>query len=560
MLFALPWTIPFFGQVTTFDVRSFKALTGGILVCLAVGGILLFLGRKAVLFDIFSDKNNNQARPYNPDDMYDDSPKETPKTSSTVPRREAIAIVGLSWILAGILGMLPFWFAQVARDDSKEPQIPTSAVDYLFESFSGVTGFGATVFNNLENPEYMPKAILFWRSELHFLGGLGIMVLFVAILGGQSAGKSLMQTEMPRSSNEIIFAQARNTAMALLTVYLVLNTVLFILLIIEGMSIYDALCHAFSCVATGGFSTRDHSIAHYNSFWIELTIAIFMFISSCNFALLYLALTWEKKRIDLISSSDNGRVKTEFGIFKLLNNTEFRVFVGILLIATVFVSGSCWIKGDFAADKNAQTLTWSSLCDSVRYGGFQVLTIVSSAGFSSYDYEKWNDMSRVVLFILMFCGGCVGSTTCGLKTMRLIVLWKTLVIEIERVFRPNVVRAMFIQGKPVDDSDELRRSVLSYFALYIIIFVVACTLLVAVEPSTTWTDRKLSTNDQMYDTVTAVATAYNCVGPSFGITGSSGNFGVFHAPAKMIYIVLMLLGRLELYILIVFFYPSFWKG
>ncbi len=559
MLLALPWSFSFMGQTESFDSRSFFALTGAMLVCAAIGGILRFFGRNVVLIESRV-KDEIGESTYNPDDMYETQEKTPDPTPSHLLRRESIAVVGLSWILAGLLTSIPFLFSGVIRDkDASGKPIPMSVVDCLFESFSGVTGFGASVISDVEDPVCIPKAIQFWRCELHFLGGLGIMVLFVAILGARSAGKSLLLTEMPRSSNDSPYAQARNTAIALLSVYVTLNLVLTLLLRLEGMSFYDAVCHSFACVATGGFSSRNASIDSFHCPVIELTLIIFMLISSCNYALLYYAGTWEKKRIDMGAPEGKKQYKYEFGIFKLLKNTEFRLFVFIFLLATVLVSGSCWLHGDFLPEGQKNNLSWSSLCESFRCCGFQVASIVSSTGFGLKEYDTWNDFSRGILFALIFTGGCVGSTTCGLKFMRLIVLCKTLRIEIERVFRPKIVRVLQIQGKPVDDSDEMRRSVLTYFALYAMIFVMACVLLLAIEPASTWTNNDFSANDQMFDSITATATAFNCVGPSFGIT-ASGNFGLFHAPAKILFIVLMLMGRLEIYILLVFLHPSFWKG
>ena len=566
MILAIPWTFPFMGQTNTFDQRSFFALTESILVCAVIGGILRFFGRKSAQLAADSEKENEANRPYNPDDLYVRPEREPDSSSGRLPRRESIAIVGLSWILAGILSAFPFWFSGVIRDNrNPDNPISMSVVDCLFESFSGVTGFGATVISDVENPVCIPKAIQFWRCELHFLGGLGIMVLFVAILGGRSSGKSLMLTEMPRSSSDSPYAQVRKTAMALLGVYVSLNIILVFLLEIEGMPFYDALCHSFSCVATGGFSSRNASVASFDNIWIEQTLAVFMFISSCSFTLLYFAGKIDKKRIEMAAPGEKERYKYEFGIFKLLSNTEFRTFFCIVIVATILVSGSCWLHGDFLPEGQKNNLSWSSLCECFRYGGFQVMTIVSSTGFGLKNFDVWNDFSRSILFALIFTGGCVGSTTCGLKFMRLIVIWKTLYIEIERVFRPNVVRVIHLQGKPVDDSGDMRRSVLTYFAMYAMIFVAASILLIAIEPATTWTGstsagKVLERNDQMFDSITAVATAYNCVGPSFGITGVTENFGVFHTPAKLLFIVLMLLGRLEIYILLAFLHPKFWKG
>lgn len=572
MLAAAPWTIPLFGQCEQFDFRSFLAIVESMACCGAVSGALFYFGSKAKQppREYADSSNSDVSDPsFNPDDMYEVAEYVNQQPASRpLLRKEAIIVVGLGWILAGILGAAPFYFSHTVRKAETVPvagtqrgenaaaespitkteEIPMSPVDCLFESFSGVTGFGATVINDLETSAYVPRAILFWRCELHFLGGLGIMVLFVAILGGRSAGKSLMQTEMPYTPQESPYSRVQKTALALLSVYLGLNVILTILFFIEGMSFYDALCHSFSTVATGGFSTYNSSIGKFGSVWIEITAAIFMAISSCNFTLLYFLFIGQGK--------------------KLFCNTEFRVFIAILLTAIVLVSASCWLSGDFDNTNAAGSIAaegepvspLTSLYNSVRYGGFQVISIMSSTGYGTYDYDSWNDFSRGILFLLMFTGACVGSTTCGLKIIRLVIIWKTLKLEIERMYRPNIVRVIHLQGQAVEATDELRRNVLSYFALYVMVFVVSILLLLAVEPSSTWIENGMDRNHQMYDSITSAATAYNCVGPSFGITGATLNFGVFHTPAKVIFIILMLMGRLELLVLFAIFSPQFWRS
>ena len=583
---AFPWTLPLFGQVETFDYRSFRAIGLSFLCTMAVCFLLFYMGKSLYYGRLFyfgkTDPNAPQfemsrtgiyrwlgliiVRPVpetGPDsdlnstfDLMDNGNDRT--TTRPLLRREAIAVVGLSWILAMILGALPFWFSRTVRqviviqpqsavEAKDEPgvrqdgasvlqknlsvtvRVPMDFVNSAFESCSGVTGFGATVLDNLEDPRLVPRAILFWRSLLHFLGGLGIMVLFVAILGGRSAGKSLMQTEMPYTRQDSPYAKVRKTANALLALYIGLNAILTCLLVFEGMNFFDALCHSFGTVGTGGFSTYNASIAHFNSPLIEYTITFFMILGGCNFTLLFYVLAFQPR--------------------KFFGNTEIRAYFAILISAMLLVSFYAWRSGDF-----------DSFGESFRYGSFQVASLMTTAGFSTCDYEVWNDVSRGILLLMIFVGGCVGSTSCGLRVMRLVMLWKILGVEIERMYRPNIVRIIRLQGEAVDNSDELRRTVLAYFCTYVLVMVVGFMLLLTLEPDSTWLKIGMDRNQKMYDCITTVATATNCVGPSFGITGSAHNFGVFHTPAKILFIVLMLLGRLEFFVVFAIVSWSFWKG
>ncbi len=537
MIAAVPWTIPLLGQTDCFDWRGFKALLESMACCGVVSAVLFYYGRNGK-----SEKQSSGDSPsfskqedtFDPVKMYEIT-EYANEQSATKPllRREAIAVVVLGWALAGILGAMPFLFAHVQRsekipDNPYSANIVMNAADCIFESFSGVTGFGATVIDNVENKACIPRSILFWRSELHFLGGLGIMVLLVAILGGKSAGKSLMQTEMPHTPQESPYARVQKTALALLSVYLGLTAILSILLLLEGMSFYDSICHSFATIATGGFSTRNTSIGFFNNIWIEATIALFMLISSCNFTLLYYVSMFQPK--------------------KLFDNVEFRAYISIIFVAIVLVSGYCYWAKDF-----------QNIFDCIRYCGFQVISIISTTGFSTYNYDGWNDFSRSIILLLIFIGGCVGSTACGFKIIRLIIIGKILRVEIERFFKPNVVRMIRLQGVPVENSDELRRSVLSYFSLYVFVFLCGCLTLMAVEPDSTWSKVGLDKNQKMVDTITSTATAMNCVGPSFGITNNTKNFGIFHSPAKILFSILMLLGRLEILVVFAICSPSFWK-
>ena len=248
-----------------------------------------------------------------------------------------------------------------------------TVADAIFESASGFTGTGATVITDLENTAIIPRAILFWRSETHFLGGLGIMVLFVAILGHGSAGKALMRAEMPGPNKETGRSRVQHAAWMFTFIYLGLNAMLTCLLVLQGMSVFDALCHSFGTIATGGFSTYNDSVGSFHSLGIEMTIAIFMVLACTNFSLLYLLLLWQPK--------------------SLLADVEFRVYLAVLVVATAFVAAFGIYYGDFIG-----------LGQSLRYGFFQVASILTNTGFATHNFDNWNEIGRGTLFLLMFVG------------------------------------------------------------------------------------------------------------------------------------------------------------
>ncbi len=497
MALSLPWTLSLCGQVDQFDLRAFSALSAAIVASCAVGGLMVFAGRAA-----------KGARLY---------------------RREAIAVVGLAWLMATLLGALPFWFSGTCygRDASGQP-VHVGLVDGLFESASGFSGTGATVLTDLEDPRLVPRAILFWRSETHFLGGLGIMVLFVALLGLGSAGKALLLTEMPGPNPESHQATTQHTAWVFAFIFIGLTLVLTLLLALEGMSLFDGFCHAFGTIATGGFSTYNDSVEHFGSVPIEMTITLFMFIACVNFTLLYYVLLRQPG--------------------KLLADVEFRTYVMILLVvaAAVIVVGR--LSGDF-----------DSLASAVRYGLFQVVSIITNTGFGTQDFDHWNSFGRAALLLLMFIGGCAGSTSCSVKVIRYILLVKILYLETEQVFRPNVVRHVRLGGKSVE-VPELRKDVLVYFCMVMLLFIAGWMMLVATEPDSTWTAQGHSSREKMVDCAGAVAATLNGVGPGLGVVGESQNYSHFHPWSKIVLAFLMLLGRLEVFVILAMFLPRFWRS
>ncbi|OHB69043.1 MAG: potassium transporter [Planctomycetes bacterium RBG_13_63_9] len=498
MVLSLPWALPVFGQTEEFEAAGFFGLLGSMVVCGLVGGVLMFFGRRSRGQSLF--------------------------------RRESIAVVGLSWLMATLLGAMPYWLSGTcsALDADRQP-VRMDVADGIFESASGFSGTGATILTELENPKLVPRAILFWRSQTHFLGGLGIMVLFVAILGMGSAGKSLMLTEMPGPSQESPDARTQRAAWNFAMIFIGLCLLLTLLLRIQGVTWFDSLCHAFGTVATGGFSTYNDSIEHFRSAGIEMTITLFMILACTNFALLYCLLLRRPG--------------------KLLGDVEFRVYLIIMCTVAAAVIVSLLLAGDFDSPMEAG-----------RFGLFQVVSIMTNTGFGTYDFDKWNNFSRAILLLLMFVGGCAGSTSCSIKVIRYILFFKILRLELEHVFHPSVVRAVRFGGRPLEDP-ELRKDVTFYFGMILLIFVVAWIALVAIEPDSTWTEDARPVQDKLLDCASAVAATLNGVGPGLGIVGESENYAHFHWCSKFFVLTwLMLLGRLEVFVLLVLFVPRFWQG
>jgi trk system potassium uptake protein TrkH len=497
MVMSLPWALPVCGEANVVEIRSLEGLGGAMVVCGLLGGLLMYLGRGAKGLRLY--------------------------------RKEAIAVVGLSWVLATLLGALPFWLSNTCRgrDEGGHP-VPMDLTDGLFESGSGFSGTGATVLTDLEDPELVPRAILFWRSQTHFLGGLGIMVLFVAILGLGSAGKALMMTEMPGPSTENTQATTQRAAWVFSAIFIGLTTLLTVILVCEGLSLFDALCHSFGAIATGGYSTYNASIAHFDSIAVEATLGLFMVIACTNFTLLYYVLLWQPK--------------------KLLVDAEFRTYLAILFAVGAMVTAVGWSVGDF-----------DSLRSAIRYGFFQVISVMTNTGFGTHDFDHWNNFNRAALLLLMFIGGCAGSTSCSIKVIRHMLLVKILWLELEKVFRPRVVRYARVGGKPVEDP-ELREDVLVYFCVILLIFVAGWMALVAIEPDQNWVQRGLSHREKLTDCASAVAATLNGVGPGLGVVGESQNYALFHPPSKLVLTCLMLLGRLEVFVLLVWIVPRFWRN
>ena len=511
MTLSLPWAFPFAGQVESFEAAGFKALLGSVAISVLLGGTLWWVGRNA--------------------------------GKDTILRKEALAVVGLGWILAGLLGAMPLYLSGSYRQyfpDEPDLNVRVTIADAVFESVSGFSTTGASVLDELEDPRAVPRCVMFWRSFTHWLGGMGIIVLFVAILGQLGAGgKALMRREVPGPISEAVRPRVQEHALTMWLIYVTLSAVAALVYSLEGMSLYDALCHSFGTLATGGFSTYNSSIGHFRSALIEWTVVFFMFLAGVNFSLYYLMLRGTPK---LGEGKVWGRLKLVFG------DPEFRVYLAILGVSAALLFAALLSRGEY------------DLGDRLRNAAFMSTTIVTTTGFGTEDYTNWGESAKGLIFLLMFCGGCSGSTAGGVKVIRFMLLAKVVRLEVEKAYRPNVVRPMKLFGLPVDR--DLRHDVVVYFALVLTSFVFGWFGLCLMEPGNQWAahdDAPSAQAEKLLDCASAVASCLNNIGPGLGKLGPAANYSDFAPQSKLLLTVLMLLGRLELFAILVLLAPSFWR-
>ncbi|NLM74534.1 MAG: TrkH family potassium uptake protein [Clostridiaceae bacterium] len=414
--------------------------------------------------------------------------------------RDGFAIVSIGWIMISLFGALPFILSGA---------IP-SFFDAFFECVSGLTTTGSSILQDVEG---LPKGILFWRSSTIWLGGMGVLVLTLAILPKAGATSfQIMKAESPGPNPDKLVPKIAQTAQILYSIYLGLTIVLTVLLIIAGMPVYDALIHAIGTAGTGGFSIKNLSVGSYNNIFIEVIITVFMFIFGINFALHYHVL--------------KGNVKS---IFK---DEEFCFYTGTVIIAIILIS------------VNLTGSVFNSVGESLRHASFQVTSVITTTGYSTYDFNQWPTFSKTILVILMFMGACAGSTSGGMKCIRIVVLLKTVKRELKRILHPRAVNTVKLSGRNLDDS--LMSGVTSYFFAYFVVFVISI-LLISLD------GKDLTT------TFTSVTTTINNVGPGLGLVGPSGNFADYSDFNKFLFSFIMLFGRLEIFPMLLLFTPSFWR-
>lgn len=416
--------------------------------------------------------------------------------------RDGFLIAALFWLTLGLAGTLPFMLAS-------SPSLNFS--DAFFESISGWTTTGATVMTGLE---LLPKSILWYRQQLQWLGGMGIIVLAVAILPMLGVGgMQLYRAEMPGPMKDSkLTPRIAETAKALWYVYALLTSSCALAYYLAGMDAFDAITHSFSTVGIGGFSTYDTSIGHFNSPMIEAICVVFMLVAAMNFALHFSA--WRNKSLAHYRS-----------------NSEVIFFLQLIGLGAAITIITLWLTGTY------------DFLDAVRYGLFELVTIATTTGFSSQDFSNWPVFLPVMLLMLAFVGGCTGSTAGGMKVIRVLLVYKQGLHEIRRLMHPNAVIQVKV-GKQII-SDRVLNAVWGFFAVYIFTFVV---MMLAV----------MATGLDQVTAFSAVAACLNNLGPGMGDVSS--HYGDISASTKWLLSLTMLLGRLEIFTILVLLTPSFWRG
>jgi trk system potassium uptake protein TrkH len=437
-------------------------------------------------------------------------------------QREALLLVAFSWLIGAALCGLPYRLWAALRPDAGIPHDFDSSINCYFEAMSGLTTTGATI---LQSVSTLPRSLLLMRALTHWLGGLGIVVLFVAVfplLG--VGGRRVFRIEAPGPSPEGVTPKIRDTARVLWLIYLGLSIAEIAALKLCGMSVFDSVCHTMATLATGGFSTHDASIAGFDSSAVHLVIVAFMFLAGVNFGLYYALL--------------QGRWKT------VLHNAELRFYVAVMLLAFIIIAfGMLWSPHAAAIESGASV--WIRLRDAL----FQTVSIQTTTGFCTADFDAWGRAAKILLVILMFVGGCAGSTGGGIKVIRILIVGKLLLSEIEHAFRPSVVRSVKI-GQTVLEPDQ-KISCLVYVLGILAIFMVGTTAVLVLEAHN---------GADLATAATAAAATLNNIGPGLGAVGATHNYAWLAPGSKVVLCTLMALGRLEVLAIIVLFSPRFWRG
>jgi trk system potassium uptake protein TrkH len=425
------------------------------------------------------------------------------RAAQYVSNRDVYLSVTLAWVLASVLGGIPFLIERTF----------SSLLDSTFEAMSGFTTTGATLLSDIEA---QTPSILFWRSMTHWLGGIGIVVLFVAVapLLGVGAAR-LLGAEMSGLTQPRLTPRIADTAKVLVVIYLTLSVAETLALLVAGMPLYDAVIHTFGTVATGGFSNKTASVGFYDSLAIEAIITIFMTASGVSFSLYYLL--YSRRRFDVVL------------------DRELLAYLGIIVAAAFFLWGILVFEGDYGD-------SWGL---ALRDSAFTVSSIITTTGFITADFDKWDTAAKYTLVVLMFIGGCAGSTAGGIKVIRVLIIFRTVFQDIFKMVHPRAITPMKLGGRIVPEG--VRIAVLGLFAAWVITFGVA-TFLVALQEELTLTS-----------SVTAVATTLNDVGPGLGQVGATESFEIVNPFGRGVLTVCMLLGRLEIFTVLALLSPTFWK-
>lgn len=426
--------------------------------------------------------------------------------------RESLALVGLGWLLIAGYGALPYVFAG-----------ELSFVDAYFESMSGFTTTGATVITDIE---VWPKSLLFWRSFTHWLGGLGIILLLIIVLPFLGAGgKLLYRSEVPGLDKQGLRPRIKDSSLILFKIYAALTLIMTILLLCAGMNLHEAFCHTFGTLATGGFSTRNASIGAYDSIAIEIIITVFMAIAGTNFGLLYCMSRREWR--------------------KVINNSEWRLYVFILVVSSLLITINLMgVQGSIhVIDAHKEPVQSHGFLEGLRMATFQVVSVMTTTGYITEDFDTWPYFSRALLVVLMFVGGCSSSTGGGLKIIRVLILFKLVLYHLKHTFYPKRIHVLRVDNTLIDE--KLQRSVLTFFLIYMGIVGFGVLFLSSLGcPTET--------------SFTAVAATLNNIGPGLELVGAVEPYSIIPDPGKILLSLFMAMGRLELYAICVLLIPSFW--
>ena len=419
--------------------------------------------------------------------------------SDVIYAKDGFVVVSLGWVLMSLIGALPF----VLSGD-----IP-NYIDALFETVSGFTTTGASILDDVEG---LSRGCMFWRSFTHWIGGMGVLVFIMAVLpmSGEHS-MHIMRAEVPGPTVGKLVPRVRQTAKILYLIYIAMTLLEMLLLLLGGMSFYDALLHAFATAGTGGFSTKSASIAAFDSLYLEMVIAVFMVLFGVNFNLYFLLLI--------------GRWKDA------LKSEELHWYLGIIAASVMAIAlGISKMYGGIAAG--------------LRHAFFYVASITSSTGFGTVDFVTWPEYCKWIIVMLMFCGACAGSTGGGIKTSRVIILFKNVACEIRQMIHPRTVTRVQLDGKRVD-TDGLK-AVSTFFTSFMLLLITG-SFLVSLD------GYDMATN------FSAVLSSLSNIGPGMSLIGPTGNYNIFSYGSKLVLTVMMLIGRLEIFPILILFSPSTWK-
>lgn len=423
------------------------------------------------------------------------------KYDQLIRKREGYLIVALSWVIMTLFGMLPFFLSD---------QID-SVSDAIFETVSGLTTTGASILTDIEA---MPKGLLFWRSMTQWIGGLGIIVLTVAIFPLLGIGGSeLFVAESPGPTSDKVHPRISETAKRLWYIYVGLTVAAALLYWAGGMTFYDAVNHALTTLATGGFSTKNASMAFYDSAFIQYVAVMFMFFAGTNFTLIYFGIVGK------------------FG--RIFKSDEFKAYTGAILLLTLIVFAGILINSDTEVEL------------AFRKSIFQVVSLITTTGFVTDDYTQYGMGITFICFMMLFLGGSAGSTAGGIKFVRHVVFLKNSWLEFKRIVHPRAIVPLIINGEMV--TGRIINNIMNFLLIYLSTFVVG-SLVIAILG---------------YDLATSLGSVATClgnVGPAIGEVGPVDNFAFFSPAAKLVLSFMMLLGRLELFTILILFTPFFWRA